>query len=168
MKKLHLIIKISFFAIVIAVSIFLKEKDFTAYIPSATAYIPSATAYISPAALLDQTDYIIQFNKFSKILLASSLLLLILFFTYYKISVHLFDITLLDKIVLFYYSVFFITIFTTYHSFYEYSGDLCHLSSILTSITFLQYDFVNVLPIGIILYIPILYLFFIKHKRRKP
>lgn len=160
MKKLHLIIKISFFAIVIAVSIFLKEKHFTAYI------LP-ATAYISPSAVSDQTDYIIQFNNFSNILLASSLLLLILFFTYYKMSVRLFDITLLDKIVLFYYSVFFITIFTTYHSFYVYSGDLCHLSSILTSITFLQYDFFNVLPIGIILYIPILYLFFIKHKRRK-
>ena len=55
MKKLHLIIKISFFAIVIAVSIFLKEKDFT-------AYIAPATTYVSPAALLDQTDYIIQFN----------------------------------------------------------------------------------------------------------
>ena len=142
-------------------SVFLKEKHFTAYI------LP-ATAYISPAAVSDQTDYIIQFNNFSNILLASSLLLLILFFTYYKMSVRLFDITLLDKIILFYYSVFFITIFTTYHSFYVYSGDLCHLSSILTSITFLQYDFLNVLPIGIILYIPILYLFFIKHKRRKP
>lgn len=160
MKKLHLIIKISFFAIVIAVSIFLKEKHFTAYI------LP-ATAYISPVAVSDQTDYIIQFNNFSNILLASSLLLLILFFTYYKMSVRLFDITLLDKIILFYYSVFFITIFTTYHSIYVYSGDLCHLSSILTSITFLQYDFLNVLPIGIILYIPILYLFFIKHERRK-
>lgn len=108
MKKLHLIIKISFFAIVIAVSIFLKEKDFT-------AYIPSATAYISPAALLDQTDYIIQFNKFSKILLASSLLLLILFFTYYKISVRLFDITLLDKIVfillfcILYYNIYYLS-----------------------------------------------------------
>lgn len=113
MKKLHLIIKISFFAIVIAVSIFLKEKHFTAYI------LP-ATAYISPAAVSDQTDYIIQFNNFSNILLASSLLLLILFFTYYKMSVRLFDITLLDKIILFYYSVFFITIFTTYHSFYVY------------------------------------------------
>ena len=160
MKKLHLIIKISFFAIVIAVSIFLKEKHFTAYI------LP-ATAYISPAAVSDQTDYIIQFNNFSNILLASSLLLLILFFTYYKMSVRLFDITLLDKIIIFYYSVFFITIFTTYHSFYVYSGDLCHLSSILTSITFLQYDFLNVLPIGIILYIPILYLFFIKREIRK-
>ena len=87
MKKLHLIIKISFFAIVIAVSIFLKEKHFT--------------AYISPGAIIDQTDYLIQFNIFSKILLASSLLLLILFFTYYKMSVRLFDITLLDKIILF-------------------------------------------------------------------
>ena len=87
MKKLHLIIKISFFAIVIAVSIFLKEKDFT--------------AYISPGAVIDQTDYLIQFNIFSRILLASSLLLLILFFTYYKMSVRLFDITLLDKIILF-------------------------------------------------------------------
>lgn len=86
MKKLHLIIKISFFAIVIAVSIFLKEKHFT--------------AYISPGAVIDQTDYLIQFNIFSKILLASSLLLLILFFTYYKMSVRLFDITLLDKIIL--------------------------------------------------------------------
>ena len=45
MKKLHLIIKISFFAIVIAVSIFLKEKHFT--------------AYISPGAVIDQTDYLI-------------------------------------------------------------------------------------------------------------
>ncbi len=53
MKKLHLIIKISFFAIVIAVSIFLKEKHFT--------------AYISPGAIIDQTDYLIQFNIFSKI-----------------------------------------------------------------------------------------------------
>lgn len=88
MKKLHLIIKISFFAIVIAVSIFLKEKHFT--------------AYISPTAVSDQTDYIIQFNNFSNILLASSLLLLILFFTYYKMSVLLFDITLLDKIILFF------------------------------------------------------------------
>lgn len=88
MKKLHLIIKISFFAIVIAVSIFLKEKHFT--------------AYISPRAIIDQTDYLIQFNIFSKILLASSLLLLILFFTYYKMSVRLFDITLLDKIILFF------------------------------------------------------------------
>ena len=50
MKKLHLIIKISFFAIVIAVSIFLKEKHFT--------------AYISPGAVIDQTDYLIQFNIF--------------------------------------------------------------------------------------------------------
>ena len=91
MKKLYLIIKISFFAIVIAVSIFLKEKHFT--------------AYISPGAVIDQTDYLIQFNIFSKILLASSLLLLILFFTYYKMSVRLFDITLLDKIILFYYSL---------------------------------------------------------------
>ena len=97
MKKLHLIIKISFFAIVIAVSIFLKEKDFT--------------AYISPGAVIDQTDYLIQFNIFSRILLASSLLLLILFFTYYKMSVRLFDITLLDNIILFYYSVFFIAQF---------------------------------------------------------
>lgn len=52
MKKLHLIIKISFFAIVIAVSIFLKEKHFT--------------AYISPGAIIDQTDYLIQFNIFQK------------------------------------------------------------------------------------------------------
>lgn len=52
MKKLHLIIKISFFAIVIAVSIFLKEKHFT--------------AYISPGAVIDQTDYLIQFNIFFK------------------------------------------------------------------------------------------------------
>ena len=89
-KKLHLIIKISFFAIVIAVSIFLKEKHFTAYI------LP-ATAYISPAAVSDQTDYIIQFNSFSNILLASSLLLLILFFTYYKMSVRLFDKLLFCK-----------------------------------------------------------------------
>ena len=77
MKKLHLIIKISFFAIVIAVSIFLKEKYFTAYISSAAV------------AVNDTTDYISQFNSFSNILLASSLLLLILFFTYYKMSVRL-------------------------------------------------------------------------------
>jgi len=153
MKKLHLIIKISFFAIVIAVSIFLKEKYFT--------------AYISPTATIDQTDYIIQFNNFSNILLASSLLLLILFFAYYKMSICLFDITLLDKIILFYYSVFFITILITYNSFDVYSGDLCHLTSILSSITFLQYDFLNALPIGIILYIPILYLFFVRHEKRK-
>lgn len=99
MKKLHLIIKISFFAIVIAVSIFLKEKHFT--------------AYISPGAIIDQTDYLIQFNIFSKILLASSLLLLILFFTYYKMSVRLFDITLLDKIILLfcilYYNIYYLS-----------------------------------------------------------
>lgn len=105
MKKLHLIIKISFFAIVIAVSIFLKEKHFT--------------AYISPGAVIDQTDYLIQFNIFSKILLASSLLLLILFYTYYKMSVRLFDITLLDN------NIFILLFCILYYNTYYLSFILC-------------------------------------------
>lgn len=149
MKRLYFFTKICFFIVVISVSIYLKEKDYL--------------TYIVPSVAFDTTDYIIQFNEFSNVLIVGSLLLLIIFFIYYRISIHLSYVTLLDKTILFYFFIYFITVLVTRHSFYEYTGDLCQLTFILSSITFLQYNSLGILSLGIALYVPIIYLFFM-HK----
>lgn len=149
MKRLYFFTKICFFIVVISVSIYLKEKDYL--------------TYIVPSVAFDTTDYIIQFNEFSNVLIVGSLLLLITFFIYYRISIHLSYVTLLDKTILFYFFIYFITVLVTRHSFYEYTGDLCQLTFILSSITFLQYNSLGILSLGIALYVPIIYLFFM-HK----
>lgn len=149
MKRLYFFTKICFFIVVISVSIYLKEKDYL--------------TYIVPSVAFDTTDYIIQFNEFSNVLIVGSLLLLIIFFIYYRISIHLSYVTLLDKTILFYFFIYFITVLVTRHSFYEYTGDLCQLTFILSSITFLQYNSLGILSLGIALYVTIIYLFFM-HK----
>ena len=148
MKRLYFFTKICFFIVVVSVSIYLKEKDYL--------------TYIVPSVVDDTTDYIIQFNEFSNVLIVGSLLLLIIFFIYYRISIHLSYVTLLDKTILFYFFIYFITVLVTRHSFYEYTGDLCQLTFILSSITFLQYNSLGILSLGIVLYVPIIYLFFIQ------
>lgn len=148
MKRLYFFTKICFFIVVVSVSIYLKEKDYL--------------TYIVPSVVDDTTDYIIQFNEFSNVLIVGSLLLLIIFFIYYRISIHLSYVTLLDKTILFYFFIYFITVLVTRHSFYEYTGDLCQLTFILSSITFLQYNSLGILSLGIVLYVPIIYLFFMQ------
>lgn len=148
MKRLYFLTKICFFIVVVSVSIYLKEKDYL--------------TYIVPSVAFDTTDYIIQFNEFSNVLIVGSLLLLIIFFIYYRISIHLSYVTLLDKTILFYFFIHFITVLVTRHSFYEYTGDLCQLTFILSSITFLQYNSLGILSLGIVLYVPIIYLFFMQ------
>lgn len=148
MKRLYFLTKICFFIVVVSVSIYLKEKDYL--------------TYIVPSVVDDTTDYIIQFNEFSNVLIVGSLLLLIIFFIYYRISIHLSYVTLLDKTILFYFFIYFITVLVTRHSFYEYTGDLCQLTFILSSITFLQYNSLGILSLGIVLYVPIIYLFFMQ------
>ena len=148
MKRLYFLTKICFFIVVVSVSIYLKEKDYL--------------TYIVPSVAFDTTDYIIQFNEFSNVLIVGSLLLLIIFFIYYRISIHLSYVTLLDKTILFYSFIYFITVLVTRHSFYEYTGDLCQLTFILSSITFLQYNSLGILSLGIVLYVPIIYLFFMQ------
>ena len=149
MKKIYFFIKICFFIVVISGSIYLKENDFL---------------NIAPIGAFDQTSTIIQFNEFSNVLIGSSLLLLAIFFVYYRMSIHLSYITSLDKIVLFYYIIYFIIILITKFSFYEFTADMAQLTFMLSSITFLQSHFLKILPIGIIIYIPIIYLFFIQKK----
>ena len=151
MKRLYFFTKICFFIAVVSVSIYLKEKDYL--------------TYIVPSVAFDQTNYIIQFNEFSNILIVGSLLLLIIFFIYYRISIHLSYFTLLDKTIFFYFFIYFITVLVTRHSFYEYTGDLCQLTFILSSITFLQDAFLGILPLGIVLYVPIIYLFFMQKNK---
>lgn len=151
MKRLYFLTKICFFIVVVSVSIYLKEKDYL--------------TYIVPSVVDDTTDYIIQFNEFSNVLIVGSLLLLIIFFIYYRISIHLSYVTLLDKTILFYFFIYFITVLVTRHSFYEYTGDLCQLTFILSSITFLQYNSLGILSLGIVLYVPIIYLFFMQKNK---
>ncbi len=155
MKRLYFFTKICFFIVIISVSIYLKEKHYLTYIVPSLAFNQ-----------MDYTDYIIQFNKFSNILIVGSLLLLIIFFIYYRISIYLSYVTLLDKTILFYFFIYFITVLVTRFSFYEYTGDLCQLTFILSSITFLQHNFLGVLPIGIVLYVQIIYLFFMQKSKR--
>lgn len=149
MKKIYFFIKICFFIVVISVFIYLKENDFL---------------NIAPIGAFDQTSTIIQFNEFSNVLIGSSLLLLAIFFVYYRMSIHLSYITSLDKIVLFYYIIYFIIILITKFSFYEFTADMAQLTFMLPSITFLQSHFLKIIPIGIIIYIPIIYLFYIQKK----
>ena len=92
MKRLYFFTKICFFIVVVSVSIYLKEKYYL--------------TYIVPSVAFDTTDYIIQFNEFSNVLIVGSLLLLIIFFIYYRMSIHLSYVTLLDKTILFYFSIF--------------------------------------------------------------
>ena len=150
MKKIYFFIKICFFIVVISVSIYLKENDFL--------------SFIAPIGAFDQTDTIIQFREFSNVLIVSSLLLLIIFFIYYKISTLLNYVTLLDTLILLYYFIFFLIIFAAKFSHYEFSGEIAQLALRLSSITFLQSHFLKIIPIGIIIYIPIIYLFFIQKK----
>ena len=96
MKRLYFFTKICFFIVVVSVSIYLKEKYYL--------------TYIVPSVVDDTTDYIIQFNEFSNVLIVGSLLLLIIFFIYYRISIHLSYVTLLDKTILFYFFIYFITV----------------------------------------------------------
>lgn len=149
MKKIYFFIKICFFIVVISVSIYLKENDFL---------------NIAPIGAFDQTHTIIEFREFSNVLIVSSLLLLIIFFIYYKISTLLNYVTLLDTLILLYYFIFFIIIFAAKFSHYEFSGEIAQLALRLSSVTFLQSHFLKIIPIGIIIYIPIIYLFFIQKK----
>ena len=97
MKRLYFFTKICFFIVVISVSIYLKEKHYLTYIVPSLAFNQ-----------IDYTDYIIQFNEFSNVLIVGSLLLLIIFFIHYRISIHLSYVTLLDKTILFYFFIYFI------------------------------------------------------------
>ena len=96
MKRLYFFTKICFFIVVVSVSIYLKEKYYL--------------TYIVPSVAFDTTNYIIQFNEFSNVLIVGSLLLLIIFFIYYRMSIHLSYVTLLDKTILFYFFIYFITV----------------------------------------------------------
>ena len=147
-RKIYFLTKICFFIVVIFVSIFLKANQFL--------------GYIAPIGAFDQTDTIIQFNEFSNVLIVSSLLLLVLFFIYYRMSVLLSTVTLLDTFILLYYFICFMITLTTRFSFYEFSGELAQLTLRLSAITFLQ----SYIPFGIILYIPIIYLFFIQKRNQ--
>ena len=88
MKRLYFFTKICFFIVVVSVSIYLKEKYYL--------------TYIVPSVVDDTTDYIIQFNEFCNVIIVGSLLLLIIFFIYYRMSIHLSYVTLLDKTILFF------------------------------------------------------------------
>lgn len=126
----------------------------------------SIFGYIAPIGAFDQTDTIIQFNEFSNVLIVSSLLLLVLFFVYYRMSILLSTVTLLDTFILLYYFIFFIIIFAAKFSHYEFSGEIAQLALRLSSVTFLQSYFLKIIPFGIILYIPIIYLFFIQKRNQ--
>lgn len=151
-RKINFLTKICFFIVVIFVSIFLKANQFL--------------GYIAPIGAFDQTDTIIQFNEFSNVLIVSSLLLLVLFFVYYRMSILLSTVTLLDTFILLYYFIFFIIIFAAKFSHYEFSGEIAQLALRLSSVTFLQSYFLKIIPFGIILYIPIIYLFFIQKRNQ--
>ena len=151
-RKIYFLMKICFFIVVIFVSIFLKTNQFL--------------GYIAPIGAFDQTNTILQFNEFSNVLIVSSLLLRVLFFIYYRMSVLLSTVTLLDIFILLYYFIYFMITLTTRFSFYEFSGELAQLALRLSSITFLQSYFLKIIPFGIILYIPIIYLFFIQKRNQ--
>ena len=151
-RKIYFLTKICFFIVVIFVSIFLKTNQFL--------------GYIAPIGAFDQTNTILQFNEFSKVLIVSSLLFLVLFFIYYRMSVLLSTVTLLDIFILLYYFIYFMITLTTRFSFYEFSGELAQLTLRLSAITFLQSYFLKIIPFGIILYIPIIYLFFIQKRNQ--
>lgn len=146
-RKIYLFTKICFFIVVLSVSIYLKMNNFL---------------YIAPLGAFDQTLTINQFNEFSKILIVSSLLLLTIFFVYYKMTTLLSHITLLDILILLYYFFYFMIILATYFAHYEFVGEIDQLAFMLSSITFFQSNFLNIVPIGIFLYIPIIYLFFLR------
>lgn len=152
MKKLYILIKILFFVVVLFVALFLNKYDlFTDLIPIGS---------------FDQTLNINIFYDYSTVLTGGSLLLFVLFFVYYKMRSFLSCITVMDKIFLCCYMLYFVIIFITKFSHYEFSGEMCQLSVVLSSIIFLQLKVFNILPIGIIIYIPILYLFFIQERRK--
>ncbi len=69
-------------------------------------------------------------------------------------------ITLLDILILLYYFSYFMIVLATRFAQAEFDGELAQLTFMLSSITFLQSYFLNIVPVGIFLYIPIIYLFF--------
>lgn len=146
-RKMYLFTKICFLIVVLSVSIYLKVNNFL---------------YIAPLGAFDQTLTINQFNEFSKILLVSSLLLLVIFFLYYKMTTFLSHITLLDILILLYYFSYFMIVLATLFAQAEFDGELAQLTFMISSITFLQSYFLNIVPVGIFLYIPIIYLFFLR------
>lgn len=81
-------------------------------------------------------------------------------------SILLSTVTLLDTFILLYYFIFFIIIFAAKFSHYEFSGEIAQLALRLSSVTFLQSYFLKIIPFGIILYIPIIYLFFIQKRNQ--
>ena len=148
--KLFYLIKICFFIVIIFISVYLKENDFL--------------SFIAPIGAFDQTHTIIEFREFSNILIGSSLLVFIMFFIYYKLAMRLSYVTCLDKVILSYYLIFFIIIFAAKFSRYEFSSEIAQLALRLSAITYLQVYLFQIVPVGIIIYIPIIYLFFIQKR----
>ena len=73
-------------------------------------------------------------------------------------------VTCLDKVILSYYLIFFIIIFAAKFSRYEFSSEIAQLALRLSAITYLQVYLFQIVPVGIIIYIPIIYLFFIQKR----
>lgn len=154
-KSFLYLLRISIFLLIIATSFYLKYKYFLSSVD-----FNNMNIYIS-----DNTNFILEFNQFSNILITSSLALFLLYFTHYRICISSLKSTYLDNFFAIYFSINLLLLFITRFSISNLNnGDLCQLSILLSSLTFLQVDFIDLLPIGIILYIPLFYSFFLKKR----
>lgn len=108
----------------------------------------------------DKTYFINEAKTYANRLIIFSSILTLLYYYIYKLNKRMSNSSWADLFFLIYFCMNTIIFFISKYD----SGDLAPLSILLASLTFLQVDFLNILPIGVIIYIPLLYLFFLRRR----
>lgn len=153
-EKIQFIFKIVLLVTILGASIYLKMSNFLESIHFNNMEI----------LLNDRTDFIIEFNIFSNLLIIFALIILIFYCGIYKIYKKGQLLCGYDTVFLIYFSLNFIILLVTKYI-GSYDGQLSQISILLSSLTFLQTHFLRVIPYGIIIYIPLLYVLFIKKRQ---
>jgi hypothetical protein len=154
--KIILLAKITFFIFIILSSTYLKYKNFLCSID-----FSNITPYFDDKMLFN-----IEYNVHQNTLIIFSMIILILYLVIYYLKKTKHKVELYDKVYLFYFIINFLVNFLPKYSI-STNGDAQQLAILLSSLTFLQVNFINIIPYGCIVYIPLIYLFFIKKEKGK-
>lgn len=153
--KIIIFTEISLFIFIIFSSIYLKQKAFLCSID-----FSNITTYLS-----DQMLFNIEYNEFQNILIIFSFIILVSYLIIYYFIKTKYKVDIYDKVYLFYFVINFLICFLPkFSTATNGSANAQQVAMLFSSLTFLQINFLNVIPYGCILYIPLIYSFFIKRR----
>lgn len=154
-NKIITIIEIILLIFIISASIYLKQTNYLCSID-----FSNITPYLE-----DQTLFIIEYNAHQNTLIILSFVILFIYAVIYHFIKSKYKVDFYDKAYLIYFLIHFLIYFLPKFSVTYNNGVGAELLAVLfSSLTFLQINFINIIPYGCILYIPLIYSFFIKKR----